>query len=79
MLDAISSSDSLLTEILELLHQLNFSVEEVSKRLAILETEVSSIKQQVEKVITNGFQNGDLDGHRKWHEGNWLQRILLKR
>ena len=79
LVDDISSSESLLTEILNLLQQLNYSVDEVSKRLAILESEVSSIKEQVNRVVSNGFMDGDLDQHRKWHENNWFQRLLFKR
>lgn len=76
----ITGSEGLLNEILLLLQGMLASVEdEIKPRLSNIENEVGALKSRINEIIHQGFEDGDLNKHRKWHEhGGWFSRLINK-
>lgn len=73
------NSESLLTEILLLVQDLNASVGEFKIHLSKVEQDILQVKQNVDNIILNGFAKADLNAHKLWHEEKnkgWFRRFL---
>jgi len=63
----LPQSESLLTEILGLLQSLATNMDEVKAEIQKINTEIRAIHSRVDRVISDGFPDGDLIGHKKFH------------
>lgn len=70
------NSESLLTEILGLLVTLNSNVETFRVKLEKIENDFSDVVNKIESIIKDGFPDGDLIKHKKWHLKNFLTRLF---
>lgn len=64
---ALPTSDSLLTEILGLLQSLAANMDEVKLEIQDINAEIKAIHNRIDTVIRDGFPDGDLIGHKKFH------------
>lgn len=70
------NSESLLTQILELLQTLNSSVESFEEKLTKIESDVASAITRIDTIIRDGFPDGDLLKHKGWHLKSVFNRLL---
>jgi len=69
-------SESLLTEILGLLQSLNATVESFQIKLDRIEKDLANSIVRIDTVIRDGFPDGDLLTHKKWHLKNFFARLF---
>ena len=76
MFETSRVSDSLLTQVLLLLEQLNANVEDFKIKLSKVERDMNDLKHAVDAIIHQGFVNGDLLSHQGWHQRSWFRRLI---
>ena len=73
-------SETLLTQILLIVQEVQVSIESFEKRLDATKVAIESINRRIDGVIETGFPKGDLLSHRVWHEEKeipaWKRKIL---
>lgn len=73
-------SETLLTQILLIVQEVQVSIESFEKRLDDAKVVVESINRRIDGIIEAGFPKGDLLSHRVWHEETeipaWKRKIL---
>lgn len=72
----LPQSESLLTEILGLLQTLAANMDEVKEEIKDINLEIKAIHQRVDTVIRDGFPDGDLIGHKKFHIKGFFGRMF---
>lgn len=72
----LPQSENLLNEILGLLQNLAGSMDEVKKEIQTINTEIKAIHSRIDAVITDGFPDGDLTGHKKFHMKGIFGRLF---
>lgn len=70
------TSESLLTEILGLLQSLNAIVESFQVKLDKIESDLTNAIVKIDTVIKDGFPDGDLLRHKRWHVANFFTRLF---
>lgn len=73
---ALPQSDSLLTEILGLLQTLAASMDEVKEEIQDINLEIKAIHSRIDRVINDGFPDGDLITHKKFHLKGVIGRLF---
>ena len=76
-----SASESLLTQILLVVQEVQVSIESFEQRLAAAHSSIENLNRRIDSVIESGFPKGDLNSHRQWHEAKELpawKRTILK-
>lgn len=80
-----TASDSLLSQILLVVQEVQVSIDSLEKQLSEAKTSIEALNKRIDGVIESGFPRGDLTGHKSWHEKNdlpaWkraILRIILK-
>lgn len=63
-----SASESLLTQILLIVQEVQVSIENFEERLDLAKTAIEVLNKRIDNVIDAGFPRGDLSGHKLWHE-----------
>lgn len=75
-----SASESLLTQILLIVQEVQVSIENFESRLDEAHTAIEALNKRIDAVIETGFPKGDLKSHRLWHEEKalpaWKRAIL---
>jgi len=74
----LPGSESLLTEILGLLQALSSSVEEYKPKLSAIEVEIQAIHGRINNLIAEGFPDGNLARHRRFHQKGALARLFSR-
>lgn len=72
----LPQSESLLTEILGLLQTLSTNMDEVKKEIQDINVEIKAIHQRIDSVIRDGFPDGDLLSHKKFHMQGIFGRLF---
>lgn len=72
----LPQSEALLTEILGLLQTLSASVDTVKDEIRGITSEIKEINGRIDKIISDGFPNGDLITHKRFHTKGLLGRIF---
>lgn len=63
-----SASESLLTQILLIVQEVQVSIENFEERLDLAKTAIETLNKRIDNVIIDGFPRGDLMSHKQWHE-----------
>lgn len=74
------ASESLLTQILLIVQEVQVSIESFEHRLDEARTAIETLNRRIDGVIESGFPKGDLKSHKLWHEQKDLpawKRALL--
>ena len=74
----LPGSESLLTEILGLLQTLSANVDDFRPKLSAIEVEIQAIHGRINKVINEGFPDGNLTSHRRFHLKGALARLIAR-
>lgn len=73
----LPQSDSLLTEILGLLQTLAANMDEVKAEIQDINIEIKAIHNRIDTVIRDGFPEGDLISHKKFHMKGIFGRLFI--
>lgn len=73
-------SESLLTEILLLLQNLNSNVHQFEGKLNAVEKDIEEYKAYIDAIIAKAFPDGLVASHADHHEkisrGSWIKRLI---
>lgn len=72
----LPQSEALLTEVLGLLQTLSASVDTVKEEIRDITDEIKAINVRIDKIITDGFVDGNLVEHKRSHTKGLLGRLF---